>query len=589
MIGKVEILSVLKKYGYYSLNRAPFLYQEEEKFGIYFVWPHKHYGNLERVLFFETIEDVEEAVFAYWWFMTNKDKYPVMVEFDSYEEKSPYVTYSYKGVPLTIEAMKSFQMENPNIKEPKDTIKKRQLLRTATILILVLKEKIKEQNEIYQKVEAMSDVLKEYKKEYKNKLSLYKKGVKEETETLELLKDDKDESEKLLLKLHGDLNSLETIEDIRTFIHTLFRYLTNLEASVSSVQNQYLLERYPIEIEDTQKKIKVLDEALNTPRKLFQTKQEPFALLNEIDNTSLVKKMDDIKVYIEKHKAEIIEKYQNREAIDENVLGDSIVSFEKLNVTLPPMIEDKYYEEFNKEDLYQNLKAMFAELSKEEKSACYVASSFLRDCLIILLEMHASRKHSISDVISKIVLDNKIHLFNDAYNALDYYVNAKIRVKYFSILNMKTFELFMSSLIEVIEILKGLKYTLNKSFYAYYIDRDKSIINLYLKNIVHLNKKASYIARFMPNVPIYYSPVCITRQLDIVNNNEFVERPNDIIFLLKDMVSIKTNDAKTVVIKYEKDKTSKDDCFIVHSLKEKNRCVYYEDWMYNREDGGLYE
>ena len=93
----------------------------------------------------------------------------------------------------------------------------------------------------------------------------------------------------------------------------------------------------------------------------------------------------------------------------------------------------------------------------------------------------------------------------------------------------------------------------------------------------------------MPNVPIYYSPVCITRQLDIVNNNEFVERPNDIIFLLKDMVSIKTNDDKTVVIKYEKDKTSKDDCFIVHSLKEKNRCVYYEDWMYNREDGGLYE
>ncbi len=589
MIGKVEILSVLKKYGYYSVNRAPFLYQEDGKFGIYFVWPHKHYGSLERVLFFETTEELETAVFSYWWFMNNKDKYPIMVEFDNYEEKNPYVTYSYKGIPLTIDAMKSFGTDNPSVKEPKDTIKKRQLLRTATILILVLKEKIKEQNEIYLKLEDLSLVRNELKKEYKNKLSLYKKGVKEETESLELLQDDKDESEKLLLKLHGDLNSLETIEDIRAFIDTLFRYLTNLESSVSTIQNQYLLERYPIEIEDMQKKIKVLEEALNAKRKLFQTKQDVFVMLNEIDASSSLKNMEDIKSYIEKHQNEVKEKYQKRAVLDENILGDSIVSFEKLNVTLPPMIEDKYYEEFNKEDLYQNLKVMFEELSKEEKSACYVASSFLRDCLIILLEMHANRSEPISDVIGKIVLANKIHLFNDAYNALDYYVNAKIRVKYFSILNMKTFELFMSSLVEVIEILKGLKQTLNKSFYAYYIDRDKSIINLYLKNIVHLNKKTSYIARFMPNVPIYYSPVCINRQLDIVNNNEFVERQNDVIFLLKDMVSIKTNDNKTVVVQYEKDKTSREDCFIVHSLKEKNRCVYYEDWMYNKEDGGLYE
>lgn len=589
MIDKQVILSVLKKYGYYSMNRAPFLYQDEENIGIYFVWPHKHFGNLERVFFFSTLEEVEEEVYKYWWFMNNKDNYSIAVEFDDYETKTPNVNYIYRGSSLSVETMKNFSISTTLVKDPSDTLKKRQLLRTATILILVLKEKVRIQNETYLKVAEMAETLKKLKSEYKNKLSLYKKGTKDETENLELLKDNPDEGEKLLTKLNSDLASLETVEDIRTFINTLFQYLTNLESSLSAIQNTYLLNRYPFEIDDLRKKIGILDDALNEKKKLFQNKQDPFTLLNSIDTFSQCKKMVDVKVFTEKEQKEIKEKYQNREAIDENVLGDYIVSFEKLNITLPPVIENKYYEEFDKVDLYRNLKTMFDELSEKERSACYVASSFLRECLIVLMEKNADTELNINEVISRIVLDKQIHLFNDAYNTLDYYVNAKIRVKYFSIIKMKTFESFMLSLIEVIQILKGLHQTLNKSFYAYYIDRDKRIVNLYLKNIVHLNKKSSYIARFMPNVPIYYSPISITRQLDIMNNNELVERQTDTIFLLKDMISIKTNADKTVVVNYEKESVSKEDCTVVHSIKEKNRCCYYEDMIYNNEDGGLYE
>ncbi len=589
MLEKSQILSVLKKYGFYAINRPPYLYQNEEKIGIYFVWPHKHYGNLERVLIFNTIEEVEEAVYQYWWFMNNKDKYPITVEFDDYEIENPNVSYVYKGTILTSDAMKSFTLGDASLKDPKDTLKKRELLRTATILILVLKEKIRMQNETYSKVEKMAETLKKLKSEYKSKLNLYKKGIKENSESLELLKDGEDESEELVVQLHNELNFLETIEDIRGFINTLFRYLTNIESSISTIQNAYLLNRYPFEIEDMKKKIAIVEEAINEKKKLFQTKQNPLDLLASVDNLSECKKMVDLKTYIEKEQKEVKEKYQNRESIDENVLGDYIVSFEKLNITLPPMIENKYYEEFDKEDLYNALKVIFEDLSKKEKSACFVASSFLRECLIVLMEKNADTELNSNEVISRLILDNQIHLFNDAYNTLDYYVNAKIRVKYFSIIKMKTFETFMFSLIEVIQILKGLKQTLNKSFYGYYIDKEKAIINLYLKNIVHLNKKTSYIARFMPNVPIYYSPVSVTRQLDIVNNNELVERETDTIFLLKDMVNIRSNNEKTTVVRYEKDKMSKEDYITVHSLKEKSRCSYYEDMFYNKEDGGLYE
>ena len=109
MLVKDDVLSILKKYGYNSLNRAPFLYQEKKKIGIYFVWPHKHYGNLERVLFFDTLEEVEEEVYKYWWFMNNKKKFPILVEFDDYETKSPNVIYTYKGSPLSLDKIKNLQ------------------------------------------------------------------------------------------------------------------------------------------------------------------------------------------------------------------------------------------------------------------------------------------------------------------------------------------------------------------------------------------------------------------------------------------------------------------------------------------------
>lgn len=591
MLQKEQILSILKKYGYYSLNRAPYLYQEEqiEKLGIYFVWPHKHYGNLERVLFFETVEEVEEEVYKYWWFQTNKEKYNLYVEFDSYETLHPCVSYIYKGTTLTVDIIREFREDHPAFINPKETIKKRQLLRTASILILILQEKIKVQNEMYWKVVELSDTLKSLQSEYKSKLSLYKRGIKIEIENFALEKDDEDESEKLLKKLHEEMDALENMDEIRTFINTLFQYLVNLETSTSTIQNAYLYNRYPYEIEDLKKKIAILDDALNTKRKLFQAKQDVFQLLSSVDSLSESKKMVNLDVFIEKEQTQIKEKYGNREKIDENVLGDYLVSFEKLNISLPPIIEDKFYEEFDKEDLYNSLKTTFEDLSEKEKSACFVASSFLRECLILLMEKHSETELNINDVINKLILDNRIHLFNDAFTTLDYYINAKIRVKYFGIIKMKTFETFMISLVEVIQILKDLRLRLSKTFYGYYVDRDKAIVNLYLKNIIQLNKKSAYIARFMPNVPLYYSPVSIIRQLDIMNNNELVERTTDTIFLLKDMVNIKTSDNKTLVVKYEKDKVVKEDCVIVRSLKEKSRCCYYEDMIYNKEDGGLYE
>lgn len=589
MLEKVEVLNILKKYGYYSINRIPFVYQDENNLGVCFSWPNKHFGNLERVILLETKEQAEDEIYKYWWYMNNKDKYSITTNFDNFAEKFVRVTYYYKGNTLTTEVMKNFDGTTTFFTDPKDTLKKRQLFRTATILILVLKEKLRIQNDNYEQLLKLSEDLNSLKNEYKKKINIYKKGISEDFKSYEILKENQDESAKFLRSLHEEMDNLITLEDIRNFINTLYNYLVNLETSTSNVQNMYLLKRYPLEIDDLNKKIKVLDEAINTKKKLFQAKQDLSNILLSIDNTSPCKKMMDIKTFTEKEQLRIKEKYQNRETIDENVLGDYLVSFENLPINLPPLIENNYYEEFDKDDLLEQLKSTFNDLSKKEQSACFVASSFLRECLVILMKKQADTLENINEVISRLVLDNQIHLFNDAFITLDYYLNAKIRVKYFSIIKIKNFESFMMSLLEVIDILKNLKICLNKSFYGYYIDREKEIVNLYLKNIVKLNKKTSYIAKFMPNVPLYYSPVSIICQLDIVNNSELVERENDTIFFLKDRVGIKEKKEKIEVTKYELEKDIKDKITVVHDLKEKNRCCYYEDLIYNKDDGGLYE
>ena len=590
MLKKEQVLETLKKYGFYSLNRAPYLYQTKDEIGVYFIWPNKHYGNLERVLCFGDIEALEEEVYKYWWYFSNKEKVALEVEFDNYEVLSPHVIYKYKGTILTSEIMKKFYEMEKSFANPNEILKRKQLTRTANILILILKEKCKIQNETYLKIAEMGEELKKLNNTYNRKLKQYKNEKEDFSESYELLMDDQDESEKLIHNLQDELSSLETEKEIREFITTIFTYLSDLETSESHLQNVYLLNRYPYEIEDMKKKIGILDSAIKSKKKIFKNKQDPLSALKEIENNSPCKKMVNINVYIEKERKQIIEKYQNRENINENVLGDYLVNFEKLNIQVPEIIQNNSLEEIDKTELFEKLKAMYSKLTKKEKSACFVATSFLKDCLNILIDNEAIRELNISDVISKLILANQMDLFNEAFTILDTYINAKVRVKYFSILNINTFENFIASLIDCIRTLNNMNMNIDKVLHGYYTDKDKEkgMMNFHLKNIYNYKNMNSYIATLMPKAPIYYSPVNIVKQLDIIESTELVERENDTIFLMRNKINVETKSGKIIVAKFEKEKVlNKKEYIVVTEMKEKNHCNYYEDRIYNRENGGL--
>lgn len=591
MLKKEQIITILKKYGYDSFYRAPYVYEDKEKIGVYFVWNNKHYGNLERVLSFSSEQDLEDEVYKYWWYFSNKDKAVLDVEFDNYEVVNPQVFYKHKGKILDVEKMKNFFNTENNFIDEKETIKRNQLFRTATIFILILKEKFAVQTNTYFKVSEMDEEIKNLTSTYQKKMKEYQNSEEVIEENYELLMDNQDETEQLINTLYEELHTLNTIEEIRTFINSMFTYLQDLEASETHLQNVYLLHRYPYEIADLKKKIEILSMAMQNRKRLFKNKQDPLDIIKQIDAQSEINKIVSLPIYMEKERKRMIEKYQNKEEIDENVLGDYLVNFEKLNIELPEMIENARIEEMDRKELIKILKNRFEKLNKREKSACFVATSFLKDCLNILIEKEATSELSINSVINKLILAKQIDLFNDAFSILDTYINAKIRVKYFNIININSFEKFITSLIDVLRTLNSMDIYVEKMFHGYYTEKDKEkgMINFHVKNIFNYKDKISYVSTIYPKATIYYSPVNIVKQLDIIENTELVERENDTVFLLKNKVNIKTKQEKIEVKRYEKGKTIQEkDYLLITQMKEKCICNFYEDKIYNKENGGFY-
>lgn len=586
MLKKEDILKVLKKYGFYSLNRAPYLYQNEGHLGVYFVWPNKQYGHLERVSYFEDEASIEEAIFKYWWFTNNKDQYSLSVEFDNYETINPNVVYKYKNCILTVEEMKNFSTFLEQYVDPKEELMRKQLSRTVTILLSLLKEKYKEQNEIFGKVTEYSEQLRMLTNTFYQKLKEYQKDRKEESFESEVLVDTLDDSEEVIKRLEEEFKMLSSFDEIRDFINTLDNCIKGLYYSEAHFQNVYLLKRYPYEIQDINKKIEILDQHLKKRKKLFRNKKDVLEELELVNHASECNKMITVEQFIKSEKEKAQKKYETKKEVSEEFLGDYLATFLESQITLPPAIHvEGTIEEIDKKRLIATVKKAYEKLSETEKSACFVAScAILRECLHVLMSLGALNEININETISKIIVNQKIDLFNTAYQTLDYYTNAKLRVKYFSILKMNSFETFMLSLVDVARVLKKIEFKIDKSFFAYFTNVDKEVIPLYLKNVFYSSHKTSYIGIVHPETPFYYSPVEIVSKIDILDNTELLERESDTIFLLKEKIDVQRKPNKLVVVKFEKEKLEHNkDYTVILQMKEKSRCNYIENVIYKKQ------
>ncbi len=547
---KEEALKILNKYGFYSSNRAPYIYANKDSIGIYFTFISKSFGTLNRVLFFDSLEDLEDAIYEYWWYQNNKNSLQIDVEFDDYETLSPNVSYIYEGCKITKEDMKNISSKKDILAGKEEEITSKQLARTSNILINIYKEKLS----FYEKIKDDVETLKEELISLNKKCKKVSKLNEKEIENYDKMLEDNKAHQIVIDSLERESSVIIGTSRYKEFILKIMDILRNLDVKEYNLQNIYLVNKYSFEIEDLKLKMGVLDEA-KEKKGLFKSKKDLTSKISLIDEKSKASKMININLFIDKERKSILSRYESYENISLEVLGDYIKEFEKLDIDLPSKIESlKTSEALNYKEVQSNLLVKFEKLSKKEKSACYVATSFLKPCLNVLYDLDLKDKLNVTVLINSLVNSKKLDMFSEAFRILENFVNTKIRVKYFSVLKLNDLKTFIFSLVGVMDILDTIDLKLDNNFYGYFKVMDEAIISVYLKNIYSIKKDTTYIGEFKPGSPIYYAPVSIVKEIDIMPNDELSIREHPSLFMLKEKVNILDEDKEIVVNYYQKDK-----------------------------------
>lgn len=178
-----------------------------------------------------------------------------------------------KNCILTVEEMRNFSAFLEQYVDPKEELIRKQLSRSVTILLSLLKEKYKEQNETFSKVTEYSENLRTLTNTFYQKLKEYQRDKKEEALESEVLIDTLDDSEEVIKRLEEEFKMLTGFDEIRDFINTLAHCIKELDFSEAHFQNVYLLNRYPYEIQDVTKKIEVLNQQLKMRKKYLKVKK----------------------------------------------------------------------------------------------------------------------------------------------------------------------------------------------------------------------------------------------------------------------------------------------------------------------------
>ncbi len=577
MITKTQIIKKLKKYGFYSLNRAPYIYDNGEKLGLYFTFSHPLFGNLERVIYFNTEEELEKTIFEYWWFKENKTKYNLEIEFDDYETLTPHVTYKYNNILLDMDKMKSFN--NPPVKKIKKDKKLPILQRQALILILILENKLNNQVNNFLEVVKLKEEKESLKEKLANKLA---NKEEEKNSNIETLSDSNPETDTVIQALKDNLDELQTSEEVGAFINSLLEYMQNVEQNEGALQNTYLIIKENYEIEDYKAKLTILDN-LKNKKKLFKNKLNLEELFQEVNERSNLKTIVNFKTYLRNEQSRIQEVYTDLQNVEKEVIGDYLANFEKLNIDVPKIEQEDEKEETttNKEnimipkDINTILRENFNNLSSDEESACIIASSFLKDLVLIIKNYANLSKMDNKTIENNLERDGYLPSFKNKYQIIADFTNINIRVKYMKILKIDTFANFLDSLKEVVLILNNLNFKFNDNFYGYDITSESGIISLNLKNLWSKTKDQINIVKVLKNTPIYYSPVIIKELVDVYDNNNLSVLEQENVFLYKDDNIIKDQD-KLIVAVYEKDNIIKDNnVVIIKNMKLKNKTTYY--------------
>lgn len=530
MINGVEIVEIeavkktFAKYGFHSFKKEPFLYVQNKEIGVSFTYKDNLYGELTRVFIPKNMEELEDFLGKYSWFKKYGQKYQIEIKLSDYKSKNPQIKFIKDSKEYTLDDLiklsNEINSEKDNAERKKEEIYIKKLKRTLFLLIEVIKEKIKIQEDSYQNLLRLKQ---EYHQKYNHFVEIKKEYSKEKKadflseETLEKIPDFTSKIEKMLI----DINKTKNKKELENQIDNLISFIKELETNKNLITNKYELIKLPLELEKITKKIEIIEKASRKKRGFFAKKENIDIELKEIDEKSMTKQIVSYENYEKNELERLEEKYAMIPELDRRTIGDFLIEFDNLKIKEPDFQEKQEEKELSYEEVMTNLEESFEKRTLEEKKVLTMYHSFLR----------------------KIILDEKLTYtkdLEDFINHLENPNNILFKLKYFKKIETITPEKCLTSLkneakkiLEISpDILKG---DINVFF------KDNKIIKA--SNFLAASNKrmlapaqyqgendTNYIALLKKNSKVYFIPNEIT--YDIENDEILIQKNNQPFFLI---------------------------------------------------------
>ena len=450
MKSREKLLELLSRYGFDTKYNDPFLYEQDGKYGLVYRFSHSFYGLLTRVLFLDHEKDILEFLYQYWWYKKYGEEFDVVVELDDYEILEIKPKFKLGDRVLTSKDMKNMLLDPEELyKDEKNTKLYQRYLRTANILIRIMKEKYKTQNDTYQSVIGLENELKRQENEFLQLFNRYQKDNK----PLHTLKKEEEvfsiphEIDDLTLQLDW-FSKHESMDELKDFIDSLWQSLLSLETSKKYLQNKYLLVKLPLDLEDVRKKKTYMEFVFNKKKGFFSKKEQVVNNLIKIDESSETKKIVSMVVYIQNEMQRLKDKYSIISEMDYTTLGDYLNEFDNLGIQVPFVSKEVVIKKYTYSKFIQQLEGIYDSLSKEEQQCLAIYHSFLEPiCDVILNQLTDHHPESEIEGFLDAHYSNEL---NEAMRVLSDPENVFVRMKHMKLLSIFSKRALCKSLIQVV-------------------------------------------------------------------------------------------------------------------------------------------
>lgn len=608
MIEIDSALDIFNKYGYSSITSHPYIYQSGDNIGICYTYEDEDFGTLERIKVCKSLEEMKDFFEKYKWVETNGKTRHVRMILDNYESYNPKVMYLRNG-----KIMVEGEMADIDEYDRKEELRKsmddvHQVIYEAGDLLLVYNETKNRQLLYLKSLIELKNLLRSKYFDLQKEVDIYNK-VKTKRELI-LLSDFTESgiNEPMEIALKDRYNKyvvqMPSLEEAQAFLKEVWELIYNLELNEKYYEAIREDSEIRNEIKIVEQKIAIMKELNDDLRSFFgDDLVSKFQKINKKAKETSATISDET---IEMQKDTVKRKYSYFNRLDSIYVSDYLreaiqnSNYEDLTIKYAPGASIDVLTRVNTplNEIAADLTVKYREkLTIEEQSilVLYNNDKYRKLCdeILAIPDLETLTAKEVIKKLSSIKGFSKLktECYEVVKKRVDLPENATIKSSLFVGYDFTTFETFISSLINKLNLLKNIndKMTLSGDINLYMSvngvnDINNKLFIMVTSDLSELENKATAskemigITFLKEGIPVLYSPYYFDMGDTFSKDASPVMYIKEMVHLdlLLDISDIIVNiDPKmTNVVNYESTKEMDGNLTLVGDLHMRNMIVF---------------